>query len=334
MTDLPQILPNAPRPIGVVLLPGGEIIGQLGALEAFEAANRIAVHIGRAAPYAVHVAGLAEQTVTVSGLTVLTPPVEALPPLHTLVMGGSLALVERPLAPTIRARLAPAIDGVARLVAICTGAFVLGRLGHLAGRRCTTHWLALDALRAQFPAAQVEDDVLFTRDGRLYTSAGATAGLDLALALIEADLGQRMARAVARSLVVSLRRPGGQSQFSAAAELAPTDDERLRRLVRAIVRAPAGDHRVDRLAERVGMSPRNFARVFRAELGVTPAQFVARVRLEAARAALESSDATQEAVADHCGYGSAETMRRAFLRALGVTPGDYRARSGAASGPS
>lgn len=256
----------------------------------------------------------------------LTPPIEAAAPAHTIIVGGSLDLVEQPLDAATRERLRPALDAAERVVSICSGAFVLGRLGLLDGRRCTTHWLALDALRAQFPAARVEGDAIYTRDGALHTSAGATAGIDLALWLIEQDRGPRMALAVARSLVVHLRRPGGQSQFSAAMQVAPTSDQRLRGLIHRIVTEPAGDHRVDRLAQRVGMSPRNFARVFRAELGLTPAAFVARVRLEAARNALQSDEATQDAIAARCGYGTVETMRRAFLRALGVTPGAYRAR--------
>ena len=135
-----------------------------------------------------------------------------------------------------------------------------------------------------------------------------------------------MARAVARALVVYLRRPGGQSQFSAALSVQASSDQRLRDLVRAIERDPAGDHRVDRLAQAVGMSPRNFARVFRAELGLTPAAFVMRVRIEAARRALEATDRTQVDIAEACGFGSAETLRRAFLTVLGVTPGAYRDR--------
>lgn len=333
MTKTPRIRTGAPSasrggPLDVlfVLLPEAELIGQLGALEAFHAANRFAMHRGRPAPYRLAIAGLEAQTISVSGLAVLTRPVEAAAPAHTVVIGGRLALGEAPLPGEDCERLRPALEAAERRVSICTGAFVLGQLGMLDGRRCTTHWLAVDALRARFPAARVEADAIFTEDGPLYTSAGATAGVDLALALIEADLGPRMARAVARALVVYLRRPGGQSQFSEAARVEATSDQRLRALVREVTRAPGDDHRVEVLAARVGMSPRNFARVFRAELGVTPAELVARIRLEAARRALEASERTQEDIAVECGFKTAETMRRVFQRALKVSPGAYRKR--------
>lgn len=325
MTKTPQIPPSPIRVVFVVM-PGGELIGQLGAIEAFHAANRFALNIHRPAPYQIEFAGLHAQTVSVSGLTVLTPTVESIAPAHTVIVGGSLALVDKPLADDDRERVRPLLASATRTVSVCTGAFVLGRLGLLDGHRCTSHWMSLDALRTQFPKAQVEADAIYTRDANLYTSAGATAGVDLALALIETDLGPRMARAVARALVVYLRRPGGQSQFSATIDAAASSNQRLRDLIRRIERDPADDHRVDHLARQVGMSPRNFARVFRAEMGVTPAVFVMRVRIDAARRALEATDRTQVDIAQTSGFGSVETLRRAFLKALHVTPGAYRQR--------
>ena len=150
MTKTPRI-PPTPTRVAFILVPGGELIGQLGAIEAFHAANRVAISVGRAAPYIIGIAGLAAQTVSVSGLTVLTPAVEAIAPAHTVIVGGSLALVDAPLPATDRARLRPLLSAAKRTVSICTGAFVLGRLGLLDGRRCTTHWISVDALRAQFP---------------------------------------------------------------------------------------------------------------------------------------------------------------------------------------
>jgi transcriptional regulator GlxA family with amidase domain len=194
-------------------------------------------------------------------------------------------------------------------------------------RRCTTHWAFLDALAAQFPRAAVQRDVLYVEDEGVFTSAGVTSGIDLALSLVEADVGPEIALSVARRLVVFLHRSGGQSQFSAATSLAvPTASARLRSWVASVAERPSEDHRVSVAASRVGMSTRNFARVFRREFGVTPADCVTRIRLERARRQLELSDATVAAVADECGFGTAETLRRAFREQFGITPAEYRER--------
>ena len=213
-----------------------------------------------------------------------------------------------------------------RVASVCTGAFLLARAGLLDGRRATTHWASCADLAKRYPAITVEPDPIFVRDGDVYSSAGVTAGMDLALALVEEDLGREVALEAARWLVVFLKRPGGQAQFSAQLAAQTADRAPLREL-----QAWIPDH----LDERpVGggarpprrMSDRNFARAFRRETGVTPAAYVEAARVERARIALESGDLPVEEVARQAGFGTVETMRRAFSRRVGVSPADYRAR--------
>jgi len=213
-----------------------------------------------------------------------------------------------------------------RLTSVCSGAFVLAEAGLLDGRRATTHWAWCDTLAHRYPAIQVERDAIFVADGAVYTSAGVTAGMDLALALVEEDLGPDAARQVAQELVVFLRRPGGQSQFSAQIAAPVAERDSLREVQQWIAANPGADLSVPALAERAAMSPRNFARAFRDEIGMTPAAYVESVRVEQARIALEGSDAQIESIARHCGFGTVETMRRAFHRRLGVGPAAYRSR--------
>jgi transcriptional regulator GlxA family with amidase domain len=212
------------------------------------------------------------------------------------------------------------------VTSVCSGAFVLAAAGLLDGRRATTHWQWCDTLAALYPGIAVERDSIFVVDGSVYTSAGVTAGMDLALALVEEDLGPDVARDVAQQLVVFLRRPGGQSQFSAQIAAPPAEREPLREVQAYIAANVAADLSVPSLAERAAMSPRNFARAFRRETGMTPAAYVESVRVEQARIALEGSDAGVESIARHCGFGTVETMRRAFHRRLGVGPAAYRSR--------
>jgi transcriptional regulator GlxA family with amidase domain len=213
-----------------------------------------------------------------------------------------------------------------RVTSVCTGAFVLAQAGLLDGRRATTHWAWCETFARLHPAVEVERDAIFVGDGSIYTSAGVTAGIDLALALVEEDLGPDAAREVAQELVVFLRRPGGQSQFSAQMAAPPAEREPLRELQAWIATNVAADLSVPALAARATMSPRNFARAFRHETGITPAAYVESVRVEQARIALEASDAQVESIAHHCGFGTVETMRRAFHRRLGVGPAAYRSR--------
>jgi transcriptional regulator GlxA family with amidase domain len=211
-----------------------------------------------------------------------------------------------------------------RTAGVCSGAFLLARAGLLDGRRATTHWRNCDDLARRFPRVRVESDLIYVRDGRIATSAGVTAGMDLALALLEDDLGGELARDVARQLVLFLRRPGGQSQFSVALDAPLASRPSLRELQGWIHAHPDADLGVEALARRMAMSPRNFARIFTRELAVTPARYVERARVEAARQWLEDSRAGLDEVAAACGFGSAETLRRAFQRVLRVSPSAYR----------
>ena len=213
-----------------------------------------------------------------------------------------------------------------RVVTVCTGALVLAEAGLLHGRQVTTHWAACADLAARFPTTTVWADRIFVRDGNLLTSAGVTAGIDAALALVEDDHGAARARTVAKHLVVFLQRPGGQSQFSVRNALHTTSNAALRAVMDYVVANPAHDHRPAVLAERAILSERHLSRVFQQHVGLTPARWVEQVRVQAAQAMLETDDAGVGAVARACGFGSDETMRRAFLRVTGIPPDTYRGR--------
>jgi len=216
--------------------------------------------------------------------------------------------------------------GVRRMASVCSGSFILAAAGLLKGRRATTHWNAVSAMKRYFPGTAVEEDALFVKDGKIYTSAGVTAGMDLALAMVEDDLGHDCALWVARALVLFLKRPGGQSQFSSHLAAQTVSPGILGGIPDWIVENLAGDLGVESLAHRAAMSPRNFARVFTRETGQTPAKFVERARVDGARRMLEETSKSLETVAVDCGFGSGERMRRTFLRHLGASPLEYRRR--------
>jgi transcriptional regulator GlxA family with amidase domain len=226
------------------------------------------------------------------------------------------------------ARMAPTVR---RVGSICTGTFVLAAAGILDGRRATTHWGWCERLAREYPAVQVDRDPIFVQDGNVFTSAGITAGIDLALALVEKDQGRSRAKTIARELVMYARRQGGQSQFS---EFLPSGSE-TRRSIESLQLWITGNLRRDlsvaALASRCAMSPRHFARVFAAETGITPARFVERMRVMAARELLEDSSLGLKRVAERCGFGGVDSMRRSFLRTLAVTPSRYRETGGHAS---
>lgn len=213
-----------------------------------------------------------------------------------------------------------------RVVSICTGAFLLAHAGLLDGKRATTHWKFVEELAHRYPRVTVERDRIYVQDGRVYTSAGVTAGMDLALSLVEEDLGSALALGVARALVLFLRRPGGQAQFSTLLSSQTSECRPMRELVVWMAENLLCDLSVESLAARAAMSPRNFARVFLRELGRTPAHFVEQLRVEAARRSLETSAKSLEEIALAVGFGSAEVMRRAFHRSCGISPGSYRER--------
>jgi transcriptional regulator GlxA family with amidase domain len=211
-----------------------------------------------------------------------------------------------------------------RVVSICTGAFLLAEAGVLDGRTATTHWMYAHDFAQRYPKVSVEPDRIYVQDGRVYTSAGVTAGMDLSLALVEEDVGSAIALQAARALVLFLRRPGGQAQFSTLLASQASEYRPLRELQAWIAENVKADLSVEALASRVAMSPRNFARVFAKELGTTPAHFVETVRIEFARRELETTDRSLEEIAVLSGFTSGEVMRRAFLRCLGTSPGVYR----------
>ena len=213
-----------------------------------------------------------------------------------------------------------------RVVGVCTGAFILAEAGCLAGRKVTTHWRWCDELKRRHPDLDVDPEPIYRRDGKVWTSAGITAGMDLALALVEADHGHALALAVARELVMFLRRPGGQKQFSTVLSVQTGLSVRLSDLTAWMAENLHQPLSVETLAERVALSPRQFARAFRAETGVTPARMLERMRVEAARRLFEVAGPGVSDVAARCGFQAHETMRRAFLRHLGVPPGSYRNR--------
>ncbi|WAZ25374.1 GlxA family transcriptional regulator [Streptomyces cinnabarinus] len=213
-----------------------------------------------------------------------------------------------------------------RLVSVCTGAILLAEAGLLDGHRATTHWAYCDRLARDHPAVEVDPDPIYVRDGKVSTSAGVTSGIDLALALVEEDLGRDTALTIARHLVVFLRRPGNQAQFSAQLAAQTARREPLRDVQQWITEHPAGDLGVEALAARAGLSPRHFARAFRDETGTTPGRYVDQVRLEHARRLLEDTTGGVEEISRASGYGTPEAMRRAFLKTLGTAPAEYRRR--------
>lgn len=247
-------------------------------------------------------------------------------PLDTLLVPGTWTWPAAIEHPVLLSAIASAAGRARRVAGICVGAFLLAAVGLLDGRRATTHWQFLDDLEVRFPNVDVVRDPIFVVDGGVYTSAGVTAGIDLALAMVEDDHGPALARRVARHLVVFMQRPGGQSQFSVRLSAEPIERSALRPLLDAIAEDPAGDHRLGMLSERAGFSERHLTRVFARELGTTPARYVERIRVEAAQSMLETTDAPLDVIALRTGLGSAETLRRTFARTLGVTPNAYRQR--------
>jgi transcriptional regulator GlxA family with amidase domain len=213
-----------------------------------------------------------------------------------------------------------------RYGSVCTGAFVLAATGLLDGRRLTTHWAAAQALAQAHPSITIDEDALYVRDGKLRTAAGVTAGLDLALALVEEDLGREVARRVAGQLVMFFKRPGGQLQFSRKGEARPAGRSVLQEVQRWVAANPELEHNVASLARHAGLSPRHFARLFHAEVGMTPAAWVEVTRIATARSLLEDGRDTPKQVAARCGFANVDTLRRSFTKHVGVTPAEYRKR--------
>lgn len=300
-----------------------------GPFQVFASTRDLCAASGLPDPYRLSLVSPKGGTIATSaGLSLATTRFKSLAaePIDTLIAMGGLgsraAVHERALIRWIAERAREA----RRVCSVCTGAFLLAQAGLLDGRRAVTHWGACAALQRRYPRITVEPDPIFLRDGKIWTSAGVTAGIDLALALVEEDLGRAMALRVARHLVVFLKRPGGQSQFSALLESQARDDGGFAALHEWLPQHLADDLRVEALAARVGMSPRNFARIYARRMGTTPAKAVERLRVDAARRALEENAASIERIALRCGFGDEERLRRSFLRCLGVPPKHYRAR--------
>jgi transcriptional regulator GlxA family with amidase domain len=311
--------------------PNVQILDVTGPLEVFSRTSRwLKDHCGHAEDaYVVEILGLERGPFRASsGLTLHADRAfhEVASGIDTLLIAGGVGTHRHDHDPRILAWLRQQAGRVRRLGSVCTGAFFLAEAGLLDGGRATTHWSECDDLAQRYPRVRVEPDTIYVQNGSVYTSAGVTAGMDLALAMVEEDHGRDIALAVARALVMFLQRPGGQAQFSAqlAAQLA--EHEPLRELQAHIVEHPGEDLEVASLARRLAMSPRHFARVFAREIGTTPARFVLTVRVETARRRLEETSEDLVAICEACGFGSLESMRRAFMRLVGTPPGQYRER--------
>jgi transcriptional regulator GlxA family with amidase domain len=299
------------RKVAVVISPGFQVL-DLAAMAAFELANEL-----RGKQYDVNVVsetgGIVRSSLglRVDSLTFGRAPVD------TVLVTGSLMML--PSTPATQRYLRRQYLGARRIASICTGAFVLAEAGLLEGRSATTHWAHARELQTRFPRVRVQEDRIFIRDGKVWTSAGMTACLDLALALIEEDLGLEIAQTVARQLVVYHRRLGGQSQFSALLDMQPQTD----RMQKALTYAKANLHlplSVEDLANVARLSPRQFSRAFKVETGKSPARAVELMRVEAARDMITGADHPLSVVADKAGFGDMERMRRAFLRSFGQAP--------------
>ncbi|HEX5308896.1 MAG TPA: DJ-1/PfpI family protein [Solirubrobacteraceae bacterium] len=320
----------SPHIVAILAFPDVQSLDVTGPLEVFSAAQALIAATSRSdRGYEVVIVNRdGEPLRTSSGLQV-TPHasfVEAPRRIDTLVVAGGSGSRRAGADEQTLAWIVATSRVARRTASVCTGAFLLAAAGLLNGRRATTHWASASELARSYPAVRVDPEPIYVRDGDIWTSAGVTAGMDLALALVEEDLDREAALTIARHLVLFLRRPGSQSQFSATLAAQEPEREPLRQLRRHIVEHPAENLSVSQLAELAHMSPRHFARCFATETGVTPARYVESVRLEAARRALEDTSAPVAEIAIGCGFGTAETMRRVFLRALRVPPSEYRRR--------
>lgn len=338
MTSHEQIPPEpaagrmGARRIVLVGFNGLQALDLVGPLEVFTKASNYAPDVG-AAPFRYDVvisSPYGGKISTNSGLQIAdaVPLAEVPANVDTiLVVGGAVDVLHgSPEEAMLLAWLAERASDARRVASVCTGAFLLGLAGLLHGKRATTHWASCGQLQEMCPSITVVPDAIYVSDGNLFTSAGITAGIDLALALVEQDLGPRVALAVARDLVLYLRRPGGQSQFSASLAAQAQASDRFRHLLAWIAENPTENLGVLELADRAGMSDRNFGRLFKSQTGMTPSVYVELVRLDRAKMLLETTKWPLARVAERSGLGTVATLIRAFNRRLGVTPEAYRAR--------
>lgn len=321
-----------PKTIVFLAAPETQILDVAGPFQIFVRAAELWVrdHPSQKPPYKVILAsGNRRRAVTTNCGLVLTggETFQRLKgPIDTLLIAGGSGLENAARDRELLAWVRATARRTRRIGSICTGAFLLASAGLLDGKRATTHWKWAPELAKRCPRATIDPDPIYIRDGNTYTSAGITAGMDLALALVEEDLGASLALRVAREMVLYLRRPGGQSQFSAVLSLQASDRRQIEEIRSWAFSHLEEDLTVEKLAIQAGMSPRHFARVFLKETGITPARFVERLRVEAARRRLEESHDKLEKIAEDCGFGSLSSLRRSFIRVLHVPPADYRSR--------
>jgi transcriptional regulator GlxA family with amidase domain len=313
----------------MVAMPCGEVVEIGGALDVFYAANQFLRRAGSPDPgYAVETVSPVATVRAWSGLRLVADRSyrAVRGAIDTLIVTGVDGPEDARRDPELVRWLARTAPRARRVVGLCTASYVLAEAGLLDGRVATTHWMDCEELARRYPKVRVLRDPIYVRDGPVYTSAGATAGLDLVLALVEEDLGRRLALQVAQRMVFYLKRPGGQAQFSQLLTTQLAEREPLRELQAWVLDHPWADLSIETLARRAAMSPRHFFRVFVREVGCTPGRFVERVRVEAARRLLEETSRAAEDIAGACGFGSGESMRLAFRRTLGISPHRYRHR--------
>ncbi|WP_197519277.1 GlxA family transcriptional regulator [Mycobacterium sp. E2327] len=317
---------GASRVVVIVVFDDVTMLDVAGAGEVFAEANRFG------ADYQLKIASVDGRDVTTSIGTRLgvTDALSSIESADIIMVAGSDNLPRRAIDPALVDAVKSAAERTRRLASICTGSFILAQAGLLNGRRATTHWHDARLFARAFPDVAVEPDALFVRDGDVFTSAGVSSGIDLALALVEMDHGTELVRDVARWLVVYLKRAGGQSQFSTLVEAEPPPQSPLRKVTEAIAADPTANHSVKTLAAQASLSTRQLTRLFQSELGTTPARYVEMVRIDAARAALDAGRTVAD-TARMAGFGSAETLRRVFVDHLGVSPKAYRDRFRSAS---
>jgi transcriptional regulator GlxA family with amidase domain len=314
-----------PLIVAILAPPGVQMLDVSGPADVFAEANRQA---GREV-YRVVTVGTAPRAITASSGMRFLPDTsihDDFDRLDTLLVAGSPEIATAAVDLSVVAWMQRQAARARRYGSICSGALLFARTGLLDGRRVTTHWKVADLLAGRHPSLTVEPDAFVVRDGPVCTAAGVTAGMDLAIALVEEDLGRDIAMAVAAELVVFFRRPGGQMQFSRRGEAAPAGRGALQELQRYVAAHPGEEHSVASMAARVGMSARHFARIFRHDVGMTPAEFVETMRVEAARRLLEDGHESPKRVAARLGYADVNGLRRAFMRRIGVTPAEYRKR--------
>jgi transcriptional regulator GlxA family with amidase domain len=323
-----------PKRIDVLVYPGFKGIEAIGAMSVFEYANVHLTQNGRPAGYALRIVSLTAGPVASDmHMDLQAHALDAADLPHTAIIVGARqiesALANNQGIVDWAARVAPRME---RLVALCSGCFFLAAAGVLDGLPATTHWSVAELLQERFPAVKVQADAIYLRAGQLWTSAGVTAGIDLALALVEEDHGRALALQVARDLVVYLKRPGGQSQFSVHLTSQNTSHPGMREIQEWVIANLSQPLDVGTLATRAAMSERNFRRVFVKEVGTTPQQFIEAARLEAARRLLEEGDLPFKSVAARIGFASEQSLRQLFIKRLGVAPQAYRERFGGGSG--